>query len=401
MTAAAVILAAWLLLVLYTYAGYSLALWLLRATGPGHEGAAQGGESPLVTIVIAAYNEERVIGGTLEALLALDYPADRRHILVVSDASTDRTDEIVLGFADRGVELIRLPERSGKTAAENATGRHIRGEIVVNTDASVRIPPHVLSPLVAAFADPSVGVASGRDVSVSGAERDETIGEAGYVGYEMWVRGLETAVGGIVGASGSLYAARAALHQELVPGALSRDLAAPLIARERGLRAVSVREAICYVSRSTSLRQEYRRRVRTVTRGLETLLWKRGLLNPLRFGLFSWKLFSHKLCRWLIPLGLVTALPALCVLALMATWARVVLLLGGSVCVLALGGFLWPARRKVPALLSLPAFGVLGNVAVIHAWINALRRDLKSVWEPTVREEAPGSGPGSGPARRR
>jgi glycosyltransferase involved in cell wall biosynthesis len=385
----------WVLLVAYAYAGYSLALRLISAARPAHRKVPHGGEWPFVTIVIAAYNEEHAIGGTLEALLALDYPPERRQILVVSDASTDGTDGIVKGLAARGVELIRLPERGGKTAAENAAQLHIRGEVVVNTDASVRIPPDALKPLVAAFGDPLVGVASGRDISVSGAGGDETIGEAGYVGYEMWVRDLETAAGGIVGASGCYYASRANLHQELVPAALSRDLAAPLIAREQGLRSVSVRDAICYVPRSTSLRQEYRRKVRTICRGLETLYFKRRLLNPLRFGLFAWKLFSHKLCRWLIPLGLIVVVPALSVIALSESWARWALIGVGATVLAALGVYLWPAGSRAPALLRVAAFGVMGNIAVIHAWANALRRDLNPLWEPTVRGEAPGPGPGS------
>src|SRR5439155_25391253 len=104
-------------------------------------------------------------------------------------------------LADRGVELLRLPERRGKTAAENAARAHLRGTIIVNTDASVRIALQALKTLVAAFADPTVGVASGRDVSVARVGAEANAGESTYVGYEMWVRDLETRVSGIVGAS--------------------------------------------------------------------------------------------------------------------------------------------------------------------------------------------------------
>src|SRR5207245_2850849 len=128
-------------------------------------------------------------------------------------------------------------------------------------------------------------------------------GEQTYVGYEMWVRGLETRVFGIVGASGCLYAIRKDLHMRSLPEALSRDFAAALAARECGLRAVSVPQALCFVPRSASLRQEYWRKLRTVTRGLTTLWYKRSLLNPARYGLFAWLLFSHKVCRCLTPLA--------------------------------------------------------------------------------------------------
>ena len=112
--------------------------------------------------------------------------------------------------------------QGGKTAAENAAQGHLKGEIVVNTDASVRIKPDALKPLLAVFRDPAIGVASGRDVSVARMDDTANVGESGYVGYEMWIRRLETQVDGIVGASGCFYAIRSDLHRTLVPEALSR-----------------------------------------------------------------------------------------------------------------------------------------------------------------------------------
>ena len=191
------------------------------------------------------------------------------------------------------MELIRLPRRRGKTAAENAAVRHARGEIIVNSDASVREPPSALTALIARFGDPTVGVASGRDLSVSTVEGEANQGESGYTGYEMWIRRLETKVAGIVGASGCFYAIRAPLLQQPLPEGLSRDFAAPLTARQHGYRAVSVEEAVVYVPRIASLRREYRRKVRTMTRGMKTCFYKRALLNPLRYRLFAWELFNE------------------------------------------------------------------------------------------------------------
>jgi cellulose synthase/poly-beta-1,6-N-acetylglucosamine synthase-like glycosyltransferase len=345
---------------------------------------------PAITITIPAYNEEVVIGATLERLLALDYPADRRHILVVSDASTDRTDAIVATFASRGVELLRLPSRGGKTAAENAARSRLKGEIIVNTDASISIPPHALKPLIAAFEDPTVGVASGRDVSVGSVTGSANRGESGYVGYEMWVRDLETRTGGIVGASGCFFATRARLHMSMVPEALSRDFGAPLLAREHGYRSVSVNDAICYVPRAASLRREYRRKVRTFTRGMETLYYKRALLNPLRYGAFAWKLLSHKVCRWAVPWAGAAAVLGSLVFAMEDAWARGVVALTAVAGACALGGWYWPASRQMPRFLSLPAYLVSGNVAVLDAAIRALRGELSPIWEPTRRTVSDG-----------
>jgi GT2 family glycosyltransferase len=395
MRAAELVLALAAGLGLYTYLGYPAVLKLLsllagerprlRRPSDGHA------VLPRVSIVVPVYNEAGVIAATLERILAIDYPAERRQIVVVSDASTDGTDDIVAGFADRGVELLRLPARQGKTAAENAARPLLRGEIVVNTDASVRVDAGAIKALVAAFDDEAVGVASGRDVSVTNVAAQANGGEGTYVGYEMWIRDLETALEGIVGASGCLYAIRSDLHLLPIPAALSRDFAAALTAREHGFRAVSVREAICYVPRGGSLHQEYRRKVRTITRGLATLANRRALLNPFRYGLFSWMLISHKVCRWLLPWAGVVACAALVPLAAAFQWARVLLAGAAVVLVLAALGWLWPDERSAPRVAALPAYVVAGNVAVLQAWLRLLTGRAAPVWEPTRRDAIPSS----------
>lgn len=374
-------------LALYAYAGYPAVLVVWRALRRRPVEPAEPAEWPMISITVPAYNEERAIGPTLDALLAADYPADRRQILVVSDASSDRTDEIVRGYAGRGVELHRTASRGGKTAAENAARPLLRGGIVVNTDASVRIRPDGLKPLVRALLDPAVGLASGRDVSVTRMEGSLNLGESGYVGYEMWVRALETAVGSIVGASGCFYAIRRELHMAAVPDALSRDFAAALVTREHGLRAVSAQDAVCFVPRIASIRREYRRKVRTMTRGLETLWFKRGLLNPARHGRFAWMLASHKLARWLVPWELVALAAALAALAPARPWATVLLALGVALLLLAAVGWWWPEAKPVPRAVAMATYFVAGNVAGLHAWLNAVRGERHPIWEPTRREE--------------
>lgn len=381
-----------LLLPLYAYAGYPL---LLLAAGPARRRRASpapeadGEFVPRISITVPAYNEAREIGAALDSLLALPYPPERRQIVVVSDASTDGTDDIVRGYAGRGVRLLRMPERRGKTAAENAAAPLLTGEIVVNTDASIRILPDSLGPLIAAFRDPRVGVASGRDVSVARTDASANAGEGGYVGYEMAVRRLETRAGGIVGASGCFYAIRAHLHRAPLPAGLSRDFAAALLARRAGYRAVSVDGAVCLVPRTAALGREYRRKVRTMTRGMETLWHLRVLLSPRRHGAFAWRLWSHKVCRWAVPWAAAAGFAGVLVLSATEPWARALAALGAAGCALALAGALWPAGRAAPRVLALPAYLAAGNVAAMHAALHALRGDGEATWEPTRRDPAP------------
>jgi len=381
-----VLLAAPLALLAYSYLVYPAGLRLAGLLMPRAPQRAGPGEWPTITITVPCHNERSSIAGTLESLLALDYPADRRHILVISDASTDGTDEVVRGYASRGVELVRLAARGGKTAAENAAAPHLRGEIVVNTDATIRILPGALKPLVAAFSDPTVGVASGRDISVGDVRSAGNRGESAYVDYEMAIRALETRVGSIVGASGCFYAIRASLYEAGFPEALSRDFASCLLVRERGYRSVSVDDAAALVPRSVSLRAEYTRKVRTMARGLGTLYYKRSLLNPMRYGSFSVMLFSHKLCRWLFQLSLpLAAVGALWLAASSPVPLPWLAAAGGLLVAVALVGWWWPRGRPMPRLLAVPAYGIWSNVAGVVAWGRFLRGRYQPVWEPTRR----------------
>ena len=278
-----------------------------------------------------------------------------------------------------------MPERGGKTRAENAAAERLTGEIVVNTDASIRIRPEALKRLVRVFQDPEVGLASGRDVSVAPGQDTGNVSESGYVGYEMAVRDLETRAGGIIGASGCFYAIRPHLHGIALPESLSRDFASALHTRENGYRPVSVPDALCHVPRTTSLEREYRRKVRTITRGMETLWHKRALLNPFAYPGFAFKLVSHKLCRWLLPWAGIAAWLATWVLAPRHTWALGLALLGLLIWILALAGW-WSARKgRSDSPLTSLAFVVAGNLAAAHALLRVLQGDRRPIWEPTRR----------------
>ena len=342
---------------------------------------------PSVTITVPAYNAERSIRATLESLLELDYPRDRLQILVLSDASTDGTDAIVDELRDRGVELHRQHARRGKTAAENAASALARGEIVVNVDAAIRIPPASLKALVRAFGDPSVGVASGRDVSTA-PDATSHAGEAGYVGYEMRVRALETRAGSIVGASGCFFGVRRIVHSRPLPEALSWDFASALVARERGYRSVSVDDATCIVPRTTSLHRELHRKVRTMARGLDTLWYLRRLMNPGRYGLFAFMLVSHKLCRWLPYPMLPLAIAALVAWSIGSPLAAGVLAFLAAGLLLGVLSLRSSSRSRSARLLAVPGFAVASVAAGLLAWIEVIREERLAVWEPTHRPGA-------------
>jgi cellulose synthase/poly-beta-1,6-N-acetylglucosamine synthase-like glycosyltransferase len=388
-----VVFAACVFATVYAYALYPLLLLVVARVRRSHRVVRdEPAEWPRISITLPAYNAERTLRPVLEALVRVDYPQERRQILVVSDGSTDGTDDLVREYAAQGVELLRIEGRLGKTEIENRAMGALTGEIIVNTDASVTVRPDAIKRLVSAFGDPDVGVASARDVSVASVGAEGDASEAAYVGYEMWVRDLETAVSGIIGSSGCLYAIRAELHRRQLPGHLSRDFSSALWARLNGKRAVSVRDAICFVPRAASMRVEYRRKIRTMSRGIQTLFHHGALLNPIRYGVFAWMLWSHKLIRWLVPWALlvsavvVTLLGPVVAASAPAFVPVVVLAIAGMAAggMLAGMGWWWPGEGA-PRLARMAAYFVSGTVAGLVAWVRALRDQRAPVWEPTPR----------------
>jgi cellulose synthase/poly-beta-1,6-N-acetylglucosamine synthase-like glycosyltransferase len=372
----------------WAYAGYPAVLWMISRFKAPRAMPPEPLSWPMISITVPAYNEAARIRSTIESLLAIDYPADRRQILIVSDSSTDDTDRIVAEYADRGVELYRVPRRGGKTAAENAAAAVLRGEIIVNTDASIRIQRHSVKALIRAFQDPTIGVASGRDISV-GAESEGNRGESGYVGYEMWVRDLETRLGGIVGASGCCYAARAQIQRTVLRDDLARDFASALIARRLGLRAVSVNEATAVVPRTPSLRAETKRKARTMAQGLETLRYGASLMNPFRHGAFAIALASHKLARWLVYLSAPLAIIGIAWLALSSRIALALFVAMAAVVAMGFTAMRWPAGRRVPLPFALAGFALASTLGGLRAWMLAIRRKRLPMWEPTRRAAIP------------
>jgi cellulose synthase/poly-beta-1,6-N-acetylglucosamine synthase-like glycosyltransferase len=338
----------------------------------------------MLTVTVPVYNAVSSIRATLERLLEVDYPRDRLQLLVLSDASHDGTDDVVKEFSGRGVELLRAPHRRGKTAAENAAVGVARGDIIVNVDATVIVPPGSLKPLIRAFDDPTVGVASGQDLSVGAADRQDPRAESGYTSYEMRVREFETQAGSIVGASGCFYGIRRRIRTSALPLGLSWDFASTLVARQQGYRSVSVPDAVCLVPRTTEIQTELRRKARTMGRGLSTLYYFRALMNPFAFGGFALMLISHKLLRWIPYLLAPIALLALALLATRSNVAAVILtivvsgLLAGAVAIRY--GTLMKSRP-----LALAGFAVAILSAGLLAWFDALRGARMATWDPTPR----------------
>jgi peptidoglycan/xylan/chitin deacetylase (PgdA/CDA1 family) len=287
-----------LAILVFIYLGYPLLLALIvRVRGP--RPVRRGDRLPSVSLVISAYNEADVIRRKLDNSIQLAYPRDLLEIVVVSDASTDGTDEIAAEFsASHGVVVARQHERGGKTAGLNRTVPTLRGEIVVFSDANAMYEPNALKMLVRNFADPQVGCVTGEARYCEGSRTAADDGERTYWDYEIYLKRLETALGSTVGGDGAIYAIRAHLWQPL-PATGINDFLNPLQIVNAGWRAVYEPEAICYEETAGTPVREYKRRVRIVSRSWRAVFQTPGVLNPFRTGWFAFSLVSHKMLRWL------------------------------------------------------------------------------------------------------
>lgn len=374
-----------LLIAVYVFLVYPLIVFAWSRHRPADDFSADPVEWPELTILIVAYNEERRIGETIRTALAVDYPKEKLHLLVVSDASTDTTDDIVLGVGDPRITLHRLSFRQGKAHGENESIHHVHGELVVSIDASILIPPGSLKAMVRAFQDPRVGLASGRDISVGDESREGTQAESSYVDLEMRLRAAETRVDSIVGASGCFYGTRRHLHAVQLPDMISRDFAAASVARAAGFRAVSVDDAVCIVPRTKTLKVERRRKARTMARGLDTLFHLKGMMNPFKYGSFAFMLISHKLMRWLLFPSFIGWLIGPVLLFRTAPWTLILSV--GMLCGIALARYTsgMSEARRLPNVLAIPAYVFISIVAAWSAWYESVLGHKQPMWEPTPR----------------
>lgn len=365
--------------VVYAYFGYPAILFLISVFKRQDEVHTDKIFHPRVTLIITAHNEEKRIEKKILNTLDIDYPGDKLEVLVASDASTDATDEIVTRYASRGLCLVRAPQRRGKEFAQKCAIEKATGDIIVFSDVATMIEQGGISKIVSNFADPTVGCVSSEDRFID--EKGNVSGEGAYVRYEMWLRSLETRVNSVVGLSGSFFAARADVCRDW-PTTIPSDFNTLLNSVRLGLRGVSDPGSIGIYTNIKDGNKEFDRKVRTITRGISALMDNAGLMNPLRYGMFSWQLFSHKLMRWLVPWLLMTALVSHLVLAGRIRFYRLLL---PAHLALYLVGLLGARLSSESVFIKIPHYFLQVNRAIAVAWVRYLKGDRFVTWDPSQR----------------
>lgn len=370
-----------LAILVYVYIGYPILLGTLSALVPAGKIKKQD-IRPSVSLIISCYNEEDVLGEKLENSLALDYPSGKLDIFVVSDASSDQTDYIAAEYSDKGVQLIRVEGRVGKTACLNVALPQTTGEIVVFSDANAMYAPDAIIRLVENFADDQVGYVVGEaqyaDADLTAAAKSED----SYWQYEIMIKKMESRLHSMVGGDGAIYAIRKELYQELDASDIN-DFVNPLQIIAQGFRGIYEPAAICHENTSGSFAKEFGRKVRIVNRSFNGLLRVKSVLNPFKTGIYSFEIFSHKLLRWFVPYFLLLfalssvflAVQGLVIFQYFVVGMAIFLILADIGCLLSAYSNIWP-------IFYIPYYFISVNTAAFIGINRRLKGITQVTWNP-------------------
>lgn len=373
-----------LLGVSYSYFIYPIILLCLKKSGfitIRNQSTTKTAEFPRISFIITAYNEESRIKQKIENTLELDYPKAKLEILVASDASSDKTNLIVNNYQKQAVKLIDVKERKGKEHAQLKAIQASHGDILVFSDVATRINTDALLIIANSFRDERVGAVSSEDRFIT--TDGKIVGEGVYVKYEMWLRKLECSFNTLVGLSGSFFAARKQVCQSWniqVPS----DFNIALNCVRKDYIAISHPELLGYYPNIKDEAQEYQRKVRTVIRGIAALFSQKEVMNPFKYGLFSFQVISHKLMRWLVPWFLLITLLSNLLLWNQHWLFSLTLIAQVIFYLLSIIGSLFSAAKQ-NALIKISFFFVQVNLAITQAMLMFLYGKRITRWESSKR----------------
>ena len=382
-----------LAIVVYTYVGYGVLLYLLLCVKrllckPQKEPVLPNdNQLPDVTLMICAYNEEDIIGEKMENIRQIDYPADRFCIMWVSDGSNDRSNELLKEYPE--VTLVYSPERRGKAAAMQHGLRENKAEYVVFTDANTMLNTNAIREIIRQFMKPNVSCVSGEKrviARVNGQVAAE--GEGLYWKYESTLKRWDSELYSAMGAAGELFAVRMSHYRPAPSNALLDDFMMSMLIVRDGHRIAYTSEAYAMEYGSADMHEESKRKRRIAAGGLQSIWWLRSLMNPFKHPMVSFLFVSHRVLRWSItPFALVALIPLNIALALMnaGTVYTLIGFLQALFYAATLTGWLQARTGHKSKLFYIPYYFMFMNVNVFRG-INYLSTHHQSgAWEKAKR----------------
>ena len=334
---------------------------------------------PQVTLIISAYNEEKVIEEKIKNSLLLDYPKEKLEIMVVSDESSDKTEEIAAKYIPQGVNILRIEGRVGKTSCLNRAVPEAKGEIIIFSDANSHYNKEALLEITANFADEYVGCVTGFTKYMS-KEANLVVESVGiYSKLECLTKEYESRIASCVGADGAIFAIRKKLYRPLNIWDIN-DFVIPLSVVRQGYRTILEKECWCSEETAKDSKGEFNRQVRITNRTLRAIYNNKDLLNVLNYKLFSFELFSHKVVKFLVPFFMIIVFISNSVLIRRSHFYRVILFL--QCLFYGLSTIKMENPKSTPAQLvnAIRTF-VIVNFAIMKGWKTYLKGEIFTIWE--------------------
>lgn len=293
------------ILVFYTYIGYGLIMWILvkikesKEKKQSQDICTSGEELPDVTLLMAAYNEEDVIKDKMQNTYQLKYPAEKLHIVWVTDGSDDRTNELLRQYDN--VEVLFQPDREGKTAAINRAMKFVKTPLVIMTDANTILNEEAITEMVKPFNNKKVGCVAGeKRIAKKNNAGTASGGEGLYWRYESTLKDLDARLYSAMGAAGELFALRTDLFEEMEPDTLLDDFILSMRIVMKGYKIAYTKKAYAMESGSKDMHEEEIRKVRISAGGMQSVIRLKELLNPFKYGVVTFEYVSHRVLRWSI-----------------------------------------------------------------------------------------------------
>ncbi len=378
-----------LFLVIYTYLGYGIVLYLMvktkRLFGHYNRGFFNNECLPDVTLMVCAYNEEDIVEKKMDNTKALDYPKEKLHILWVTDGSNDSTNQLLKQYPE--VSVAFRPERKGKTAALNHGIKEVYTDIVVMTDANTMLNSEAITIIVKEMADPKVGCVAGEKRVVAHNGNQAAEGEGLYWKYESTLKRLDSELNSAMGAAGELCAIRSALYEEMPEDTLLDDFILSMNILSRGYRIAYTSEAYAMENGSTNLKEESKRKKRIAAGGLQSCWRLKKLMNPIKYPLTSFQFVSHRVLRWTVtPIALIMLIPlnVILVISNAGTFYTTIWILQLMFYFSAAAGMVLTAKGKHNRLLYIAYYFLFMNMNVFKG-IAYLAKKQGGTWEKSKR----------------
>lgn len=372
-------------LLIYPYTFYPLLLTVLSKLRKNDFNPANTEDyQPLVTLIISAYNEEDIIKEKLENTVSINYPIDKLEVLIVSDASTDKTDDIVNHWSvgNPNFKLIRQKQRLGKTSGLNLAVPNAKGEIIVFSDANAMYHENSIIELIKYFTNPQIGYVMG--AAMYNAAKDPSSESEGlYWKFELFVKKLETKFYSVVGGDGAIYAIRKELYWELDKDDIN-DFVNPLQIVSKNYIGIFNPDAICFEDSAGDFKKEFKRKRRIVNRSWRAVKKYFNWFDIGKHYKFLFELFSHKIIRWFsFPILLMVLILNLIIVILTVQPFYLITLTGLFIFgILTLFGIQYDiSNKEMPKIIFIPYYYSFVHVAAFLGIFDEIRGIKHTTWE--------------------